>query len=289
MWRRQIIDRLFDETHTFSASQLETYLACPRMFFFDKVLGLREPESPEEEMSNMDRGTLVHKVLHRFYRERLEHGLTRVIPGEEAESARRIREIAAEEFDAMGYTGEAARRQYLDITGRPELNDEGIAHRFACLEATGSPELQPALLEWTFGRKSTAPPLKLTDPAGKPVLIEGKIDRLDRCAGDAVIWDYKTGQLPGPKAVLEFQSIQISLYMLGGNAYSGASCQRRWFLSSAGSHRFGSENSNPAGRQRNRALPASTREIESVGQIMVRCRVRRVFRCAGGCCGGDCR
>lgn len=218
---REILDRMFDETHSFSASQLESYRVCPRRFFFDRVLELREPESPDDEMSAMDRGTLVHRVLHRFYRERLECGLMRVKPGEERSCAQRIREIATEEFDATGYAGEAARRQYLDITGRPELDDEGIAGRFARMEAEGSQALQPAFLEWAFGRKSTAPPLKLADHTGKPVLIEGKIDRLDRCDGDAVIWDYKTGRLPGPGDITEFRSIQIGLYMLAATHILG--------------------------------------------------------------------
>ena len=222
---RAIIGNLFGASQTFSASNLETWLKCPRMFFFQHLLRLGEPEVPEDEISRMDRGTLVHKALCRFYRERLDNGWGRVRPGEETDCARRIREMAAEEFEAMGYAGEAAMRQYLDIIGRPELEDEGTAGRFARLEAQGSQDLHPALLEWTFGRSPKVPPLELTDPSGVPVLIEGKIDRIDRSADgtDAVIWDYKTGALPANREILEFRSLQIGLYMMAASRILGHS------------------------------------------------------------------
>ncbi len=52
----------------YSASSLNTYLACPLSFFNAHVLGLRERESAEDSLESKDIGSLVHAVLEDLYR-----------------------------------------------------------------------------------------------------------------------------------------------------------------------------------------------------------------------------
>ncbi len=212
---RSMVASKFGSQRYFSPSTLELYLKCPRRFFFDRLLELGEPELPSEEMTALDRGALVHNVLYEFYRERLTLESTRVRPDEIDTCAARIREIASKLINEMEYTGEFIQRQYQDIVGCPELNDEGLAVRFARLEAQGAPELQPALLEWSL--RNVDAPFVLKDNEANDVLISGKIDRLDRTDSDAVIWDYKTGGIPGARDIASCKSIQVGLYMLAAN------------------------------------------------------------------------
>jgi len=211
---RAVLDARTGPGHRFSASQLELFLDCPRRFLFERIMGLAEPEAPIEELSPLERGNLIHDVLEMFYRERLRDGLGRVTPDTVHTAADRIRDLARDIFREKAYSGPAAERQLLDLVGRPELDDPGIADRFARLEAGVSPELQPEMLEWTFGRTEAVPPLALTDRDGVPVLITGKIDRIDGCGRELMIWDYKSGKLPAPADIAGLVKIQVGLYLL---------------------------------------------------------------------------
>jgi RecB family exonuclease len=214
---QRVFKNEFGPNRYFSPSTLEQYINCPRQFFFEKLLNLGEPDIPEEDMSALDRGTLIHDVLHAFYRERLDRKSPRIAPEEIEQCAARIRDIAEEKFGAMQYSEEVARRQYRDIVGCPELNDEGMAVRFARLEAEGSPELQPNRLEWSL--RDATHPFVLTDSDANDIRVSGKIDRMDTAGNDAVIWDYKTGHIPRRADIISFKSIQIGLYMLAAEHF----------------------------------------------------------------------
>ena len=79
-----------------SPSSLETLANCPYRYFLGRVLGISAPaEADEGELSNMDRGLLVHEILERFV----------VAEGTTEEE---LLAIAEEEFDsaeARGATG----------------------------------------------------------------------------------------------------------------------------------------------------------------------------------------
>ena len=51
----------------FSASQMDTYLACPLRFYYGTVLGLREKTEPTEDVDQRDIGSLVHRILREFF------------------------------------------------------------------------------------------------------------------------------------------------------------------------------------------------------------------------------
>ena len=53
-----------------SPSALETLANCPYRYFLGRVLGISAPaEDDDSELSNMDRGLLVHEILDRFVKD----------------------------------------------------------------------------------------------------------------------------------------------------------------------------------------------------------------------------
>ena len=56
----------------YSVTELETYAKCPFQYFVDKVLrfSIKEDET-EDELSGLEKGSLLHDVLFEFYNNRL--------------------------------------------------------------------------------------------------------------------------------------------------------------------------------------------------------------------------
>ncbi len=65
----EMLQALFPDDHQFSPSQLETYAACPFRFFGSRVLHLEERET---DPTRMHYGSLVHRVLQKFYQKMRE-------------------------------------------------------------------------------------------------------------------------------------------------------------------------------------------------------------------------
>ncbi|NIR78138.1 MAG: PD-(D/E)XK nuclease family protein, partial [Gemmatimonadetes bacterium] len=67
-----VLDHLaerFGDHRVWSASQLESYSACPFHFLLERVLYLEEVAEAEEETSALDFGSVAHAVLEKFYRD----------------------------------------------------------------------------------------------------------------------------------------------------------------------------------------------------------------------------
>ncbi len=92
---------LFPDDHLFSASQLETYAACPFRFFGKQVLRLEEREP---DQTRMHYGSLVHRVLHRFYAERRQISAwpeDKPLPAVGNQDKTRLVELFREEWDCL--------------------------------------------------------------------------------------------------------------------------------------------------------------------------------------------
>ena len=161
-----------------SPSALETWANCPYMYFLSRVLSVSAPpEDEDDELSALDRGSMVHKILERFVKES---------DGTRIET---LLDLAEQEFADMESSG---------ITGRYllwEMQKEAIR--------SGLSNFLDAEREW-FGSapdKSDAEVVfkdvaVIVDDLGE-VWFSGKIDRLDVIGNEVRVRDFKTGN-PSP-------------------------------------------------------------------------------------------
>jgi ATP-dependent helicase/nuclease subunit B len=202
---------LFPDDYLFSASQLETYAACPFRFFGKQVLRLEERET---DSTRLHYGLLVHRVLQRYYTERRQglamtdrQPLTAVGQQDKA----RLVHLFREEWDRLD-----------EGAVPPDLEklfccSGGVLDLF--FEVMESIEGEPE----NFGNLATELELPRVllgaDKQGRPVFLTGKIDRVDGRRNDpalAIIIDYKTGRI-GPRASLKTKMadgrmLQLPLY-----------------------------------------------------------------------------
>ena len=158
-----------------SPSALETWANCPYMYFLSRVLSVSAPpEDEDDELSALDRGSMVHKILERFVKES---------DGSQTET---LLDFAEKEFNNMEISG---------ITGRYllwEMQKEAIR--------SGLSNFLDAEREWFGGNTPEISDAEVDfDDVGvdvdglAEVRFRGKIDRLDVIGGEVRVRDFKTG------------------------------------------------------------------------------------------------
>lgn len=66
-YRAQLTDKSLHTTFGLSPSALINYLTCPRKFYYQNILKLREPDEPTDLLEKNDLGTITHKALELLY------------------------------------------------------------------------------------------------------------------------------------------------------------------------------------------------------------------------------
>lgn len=222
----------FGKQHTWSASQWETYAACPFRFFMEDVLGLEPLGDLVLETDYARRGSRLHDVLAAFHRQWLT--LRKDSYGSAAEEAgaflAHLQQVARERTAAASRVGvdaalvELDRRQILKWANR---HFENQANYNACCGKLGV-SMTPTHFEFHFGPErrgdSQADPDSTTNTFvlnidGEPIQITGQIDRIDvgTVAGKTVfnVIDYKSGRRVSLKRdQLETgQQLQLPIYV----------------------------------------------------------------------------
>ena len=183
-----------DPSRPLSPTSLQRWAECPRRYLLESVLGVHETLRPEEvlRLNPLDRGTLVHDALERFFRERATSADLGQ-PWSDTDSQRLLTILGetCDEVESQGLTG----KPVLWAIQRQRLFDEldlflarDSAHRLA-----GG--LIPTSFEVAFGGSSDEiGPVSLT-VGDRTLRFKGRIDRIDVTAdGSAVeVIDYKTG------------------------------------------------------------------------------------------------
>ncbi len=165
------------EGRMLSPSQLETWAACPYRYFLGRVLRIQGAAAEEEdEISPLERGSLVHKVLERFV-------------AEGGDSGERLMALAGEEF------ADAERRGVTGYWLLWEIEKERIRER---LENFYELEYAPGT-GWLSGRSESSAEVAFEELVSVPELgnlwVRGKIDRVDVMADSgARVRDFKTGR-----------------------------------------------------------------------------------------------
>ena len=185
------------------ASDLETLAACPRKYFFGRILRLRAWEEPEEALAlpPAARGKVVHDVLRELY----AAGAPSALAG--AELSAEVARLTARALAALEEEGEMPRPFVVEMERR--LLSRKLA-AYVREDAEVGDGWEPAHFELRFGRRpaptddaaSTESPflLHLQDEtadggAGATAAeIHGRIDRVDRRGDGGRVLDYKTGR-----------------------------------------------------------------------------------------------
>lgn len=163
-----------------SPSALEDWATCPYRFFLGRILRLSSPRDTEDgEISNLDRGGLVHRVLERFVNER-------------GSTEEKLLELAHEEFDSAEERGITGHHLLWEIEKRRIL-DALKAFYGKDVQWLGGATTESAA-ELNFGSESDIGNVVVSVEGLGDVSFRGKIDRVDVLDGEVRVRDFKTGK-----------------------------------------------------------------------------------------------
>ena len=206
------IAEAFPPEYRFSASQLETYIACPFQFFCKYVLEL-EPSERRDEIDEdyTERGSRIHNILQQLeemkqqIRDETHEELARIAVGAELN----ITLADASEVD-LGLA-EIERRRLIQTIERYVVQ---------LREYESDPRGRgiPHLFEVEFGKEDSARSYLEIGRGQRMVRLQGKIDRIDivespEGPGFRVI-DYKSGAGPSTTDVSRARLLQLPLYAM---------------------------------------------------------------------------
>ena len=230
-----------------SPSRLETWAACGLRYFMRYVLDVSDRDDPErtDELSALDRGSLIHRVLERFIDASIDAGPPGPAEpwGEDARARlHTIAAEAAEEYEASGKTGRAINWR----VQRDDLSDALDRFLSADDHFRRSHLATPDSVELDLGVKR-GQPVQIDLPSGRRVAMRGLIDRVDTTAdGRVIVSDYKSGR--GAKfdkldadPFTGGTSLQLGLYSEGALRHTGrsAAAAAYWMVEAPGQKRVG--------------------------------------------------
>jgi RecB family exonuclease len=203
----------FPAEYLFSASQLETYIACPFQFFCKYVLKLEPGERRDEiDEDYTERGSKIHDIL-----ETLEL-LRQQDPDDEAfEELARIAVGTKLDVGLVDATdvdlglAEIERRRLVQTIERYV-----VQHRH--YESGSKGRSRPHRFEVSFGEERSGNPYLEIGRGTRAVRLQGKIDRIDIVEGPEGrgfrVIDYKTGHGPSTNDVSRARLLQLPLYAM---------------------------------------------------------------------------
>ena len=169
----------------FSPSSLSLFIKDPLGFYHQKVLGIRENQTLEVTINNMDKGNLVHKVLEALYKPYQNKFLK---PSDYNEMRKKFPHLMEKEYQNI-FHGDNKK------TGRNYIIFEVIKKSifdFLAIEETfviNGDKIKILAIEKSFEQSINIPGLNF------PVKIVGVVDRMDEFNGNLRIIDYKTAEI----------------------------------------------------------------------------------------------
>ena len=210
----------------YSVTELETYAKCPFQYFVNTVLKFRiQEDETENELSGLEKGSLLHDVIFEFYNNRRNQKRPPI--GQCGEVTFRDAEAQLNELLNHKATEQRNERKEKPIVEnnlfwRIDIEKLRVALR-KWLEAERTYDLSvlPRYFEVNFGEKGKRESrprdseLSCDDPIPiGDVLMNGVIDRIDIGNGTFNIIDYKTGsstvRMP---EIVSGRSLQLPIYL----------------------------------------------------------------------------
>lgn len=218
------LTRRFGDGAVYSPTMLETYADCPFRFYLGGVLTLEPLASPDPDLTARERGSLIHRIAHRFYSGWTQDGHGPLTAENHPEALRWILDIGREEVEYVGLRSAAWTVEKEFLLGS-SLAGPGLLERFIEneLRLATSP-LAPWAFEFSFGLSGEdAALIRLHEGSEETILLRGRIDRID-VAPDGVfmITDYKTGRTHrGLADVIAGKALQLPLYIRAVETLTG--------------------------------------------------------------------
>ncbi len=178
-----------------SPSSIGTYLRCPLDFYFKYILGLREAEEMEEQLSASAFGDVIHEVMEQFMTSfigsfpkdedwddfvtgidtRLDDALLRKYPGHSMRHGFNLiqRGVMRQMLISLAHFERDQHNQY---------TQSGRMHSIVSVESKLEADLPAGITGWDF-----------------PVKLSGKSDRIDCVDNTIRIIDYKSGTVNADK------------------------------------------------------------------------------------------
>jgi len=186
----------------FSATTFNMYGECPYTFFLASVLNLSPPDE-DGEYTALARGTVLHKVLEKFFRNHRE--------GLEAQKledySQEIKSLVDEIMENSGVKGNFLHPLLFEIE-KNQMAENIVKYIASYLKQTG--DFKPAFFEMGFGYNQ-----EFAFDFAPDILFSGKIDRIDENSeGKLIIFDYKSGSTPDIKQIEEGTNLQMPLYIM---------------------------------------------------------------------------
>ena len=191
---------LFFPKETTSISQIEAFFACPYSHF--AKYGLRVREREEASFKALDIGNFLHKCLERVTKKFMK------AKGEisDAQFATIMKSVLAEIVKEEKYQAKVNTLQL------EALKKEACRLCYAVLKGIERSGFKPVSAELRFGKGGELPAVSLDNTK---VLLEGKIDRMDKCGNMVRLIDYKTGQVDlGLNNLYYGKKVQLFAYLL---------------------------------------------------------------------------
>jgi ATP-dependent helicase/DNAse subunit B len=205
--REQFIGQ-YGEEACFSATNLETYAACPFRWYAELHLRLVPHPDPESD-GRSELGNVIHTTMYRLITESPYFPPT---PEVRDAAVADLLKIANEEFAKISLETpkwQSLRNRYIGTPEYPGRLAEVIDHE---IELAASGSISPKeLLEYSF-TMANLPGLLL--PNGSEIRLEGRIDRIRLVGGRFFVTDYKTGRIKKPAEIKSGKSLQLPLYLL---------------------------------------------------------------------------
>jgi len=180
----------------YRVSALDRYADCPFKYFAGSVLRLDEEPTEETSLTPRERGTLLHSLFEKFYREWEDVGLRGITTGNLAEAIERFERITNEtlaELPEADRVLESAR-----LLGSIVMR--GAGERVFIAEADAKKDVVSRSLEVSLNGTYAFPTGGFAPP--KSITIRGVADRVDQLSdGTLRLIDYKLTRAPGDQAV----------------------------------------------------------------------------------------